>query len=51
MIIHKFKYVKGTNCLEKGMGDRPCLIQLKTWFQVSDFCNFWNSEKWKPYDK
>ena len=34
-------YFKGTNCLEKDMGDPPCLIQLC----VSDYRNFWNNER------
>ena len=28
--------IKGTNCLQKDIGGRPCLMQLSTWFQVSD---------------
>ena len=36
--------LKGTIC-EKDKGDRPCLIQLLTRFQVSDYHNFWNNEK------
>ena len=42
---------KGTNGLEKDMWDRPCLFQFWTWLDVSDKCNFWNNERWKPYDK
>ena len=33
------------------MGDRPRLMQLLTWFQVSVYPNFWNNKRWKPYDK
>ena len=33
------------------MGDRPCLIEFQTWFQASDYCNFWNYERWKRYEK
>ena len=40
--------LKGTNCLKKDMGDRSCLTQYETWFQVSGYRNFWN-ERWKPY--
>ena len=42
---------KGTNCLEKDILDYPCLIQLKTWFEVSDYPDFWNNGRWKLYDK
>ena len=42
--------VKGTICLQKEMGDCSCLMQLWTWFQVSDYHNFWNNKRWKPYD-
>ena len=44
-------FIKGTNCLEKDMWDRPCLIQLETWLDVSDWPNFWKNERWKPDDK
>ena len=27
------------------------LIQFYTWFQVINYRNFWNNERWKPYDK
>ena len=40
-----------TNCLEKDMGDCPCLIQLLTLVQVSDYRNFLSNERWKPYNR
>ena len=42
--------LKGTNCFKIDMGDRPCINQFYTWFQVSDYCNFLNNERWKPYE-
>ena len=46
-----FMFFKGTNCLKKDMWDHPCLIQLWTWFEVSDYRDFWNNERWKLYAK
>ena len=43
--------IKGMSSFEKDMGERTCLLQLKTWFQVSDYCNFWNNERCKPYNR
>ena len=31
---------KDTNCLKKDMWNRPCSIQLQSWFGVSDYHNF-----------
>ena len=41
----------GYELLENDMKDCPCLVQLLTWFEVSDYRKFWNNERLKPYDK
>ena len=34
---------------KKDMWDRPCLVHLQTWSEMSDYRNFWNNERWKLY--
>ena len=34
---YKRTILKGTNCLQKDMGDNPCSLQLLNWFQTTVF--------------
>ena len=43
--------VKSTNCLEKRHGRLTMFNTTSTLFHVSDYRNFWNNARWKPYEK
>ena len=43
--------VKGTNGRQKTLWGFPCLLHLLFWFHESNYRNFWNNERWKPWIK